>query len=133
MDHVGVFFLGLIALASLVQAAFLVMLALRARRVARRVDEMQQRLQLEVRPSLENLKRVTENLVELSEVAALQTRRIETLVSATSLKIDETTARVQYAVARPLSTLGGLLPLLKGLRRGVDVYRQLGGLEAQRR
>ena len=134
MGQLGVVFLGLIALASLVQAGFLIVLALRARRIAERVDEMQQRLHLEVRPSLEHLKRVTANLAELSEVAAEQTRRVDSLVASTAEKIDETTARVQYAVMRPLSTLGGLLPFLKGLRKGVDVYRQLGELdEAQGR
>ena len=43
-DRLAMLFLGLIALASLVQAAFLIVLAAGARRVGRRVDELQQRL-----------------------------------------------------------------------------------------
>jgi hypothetical protein len=129
MNDAAMVFLALIALGSLVQAVFLVMLALRARRIARRLDEMQERLHGEVRPSIEHLRRVTANLAELSEVAALQTQRIDTLVASTAETIDDTTARVQDAVMRPLSTLGGILPFLKGLQRGMDVYRKLGGLD----
>jgi len=130
MDNLGMVFLGLIALASLVQAAFLVLLATGARRLAQRVDELQGRLEKEVRPSLDNLTQVSSNLAELSDIVAVQARRLDGVVATTVEKVDETTAKVQEIVLRPLGGVDTVMPFVKGIQRAFEVYRQLGGFAA---
>jgi hypothetical protein len=130
-DRLAMLFLGLIALASLVQAAFLIVLAAGARRVGRRVDELQQRLDRELRPSLENLVHVSRNVAELSAIAAFQGRRIDNLVDRTLGRVDESAARAEEAIQRPLNPLAGVMPILRGFKTGFDMYRRLGGLQAR--
>jgi hypothetical protein len=126
MESWGVFFLGLIAFASLVQAGFLIGLALTGRRLAQRVDELSTRLDREIKPALENLTRVSRAAAEIADLATLQARRIDLLLADTVEKIEETTGVIQQLVVRPLKPLGGMLAFLRGLQRGMQVYLQLG-------
>jgi hypothetical protein len=132
-DRLAMLFLGLIALASLIQAAFLIVLAAGARRVGRRVDELQQRLDRELRPSLENLVHVSRNVAELSAIAAFQGRRLDGLVERTLGRVDDSTSRMEEAIQRPLNPLSGLMPVLRGFKTGFDMYRRLGGLQSRAR
>lgn len=133
MESWGVFFLGLIALSAFVQTTFLVRLAFEGRRLARRVDEIQESLEREIRPSLSNLNRFTANLGEVSELAVLQVRRLDALVADTAEKIQDTTAALRSAVVRPLAPLLDVAAFFKGLRRGYEVYQQLRGFDRGRR
>jgi hypothetical protein len=125
MDTWGVVFLGIIALASLVQGAFLIGLMAFGRRLGRRIDALQARIDRDVTPALESLGRVSRAAAEVAEIAALQARRVDLLVADTVEKVEETTTLVQQLIVRPLRPLAGLLAFLKGLQRGLDVYRQL--------
>jgi hypothetical protein len=126
MESWGVFFLGLIAFASVVQAGFLIGLALAGWRLAKRVDELSARLDREIKPALENLTRVSRAAAEVADLATLQARRIDLLLADTIEKIEETTGVIQQLVVRPLKPVGGILAFLRGLQRGMEVYRQLG-------
>ena len=125
MESWGVFFLGVIALASVVQAGFLIGLVVFGRRLARRMDALQARLDHEISPALENLTRVSRAAAEIADLATLQARRFDLLLSDTIAKIEETTVAVQQLVVRPLKPIGGILAFLRGLQRGMDVYFQL--------
>jgi hypothetical protein len=125
METWGVVFLGIIALASLVQGAFLIGLMVFGRRLAQRIDALQTRIDRDVTPALENLARVSRAAAEVAELAALQARRVDLVLADTVEKIEETTTLVQQLVVRPLKPLAGVLAFLKGLQRGVDVFRQL--------
>lgn len=129
MESWGVVFLGIIALSSIVQAAFLLGVAREGRRLARRIDELQDRIDREIRPALEQLTRVARNLGEISDLAVLQARRIDDLVADTIEKIEETTTLVRRFVLRPLGPIVDILAFLRGLKKGLDVYRRLGSLE----
>src|SRR5438445_646658 len=83
------FFLGVIALSSLVQAAFLIGLAVGGRRLARRLVAMQRGIDREIRPTLDNLSRITRNLTEIADLATLQARRVDDLLADTVDKIEE--------------------------------------------
>ena len=133
MDSVGLTFLGVIALSSLVQSAFLIGLAVGGRRLARRIDEVQRRIDRDLQPTLENMARITRNLAEVSDLATLQARRVDDLVADTIDKIEEATTLVRRVILRPLGPLVDIAAFLKGLRRGLDAYRRLRGLESQGR
>jgi hypothetical protein len=130
MDTWGVFFLGIIALASIVQGVFLVGLMVFGRRLGKRIDALQTRIDRDVTPALENLGRVSRAAAEVADLAALQARRVDLLLADTVEKIEETTTLVQRLVVRPLRPLGALLAFVKGVQRGLDVYLQL---DARRR
>jgi hypothetical protein len=125
MESWGVFFLGVIALASVVQAGFLIGLVVYGRRLAQRLDALQARLDREISPALENFTRVSRAAAEIADLATLQARRFDLLLADTIGRIEETAAAVQQFVVRPLKPVGGILAFLKGLQRGMDVYFQL--------
>lgn len=125
MGSWGVFFLGVIALASTAQAAVLIWLMVFGRRLARRIEALQARIDRDITPALDNLGRVGRAAAEIADLAALQARRVDLLLADTVEKIEETTATVQQLVLRPLKPLAAVLAFLKGLQRGLDVYLQL--------
>lgn len=127
METWGVVFLGIIALASLVQGAFLIGLMLAGRRLAQRIDALQARIDRDITPALENIGRVSRAAAEIADLAALQARRVDLVLADTVEKIEQTTTLVQELVLRPLKPLAGVLAFVKGLQRGVDVYLQLDG------
>lgn len=126
MESWGVAFLGIIALASVVQAGFLIGLVVAGARLARRMDEFQARLDREITPALASLARVSGAAAEIADLAALQARRLDLLLADTVEKIEETTGLVQQFVVRPLKPVGGILALLRGVQKGMEVYLQLG-------
>jgi hypothetical protein len=129
----AVFFLGVIALGSLVQAAFLVGLAVAGRRLARRLDEMERRWDKEFLPAVQNLERVSRNLAEVSDLGVLGARRLDAALADLLDKLEDTTRIMRRTLLRPLGPLVDIAAFLKGLRRGIDVYQQLRGLDRSTR
>ena len=130
MESWGVLFLGVIALASVVQAGFLIRLVIYGRRLARRVDALQLRLDREISPALENFNRVSRAAAEIADLATLQARRFDLVLADTIEKIEETTTTIQQFVVRPLKPIGGIVAFLKGLQRGMEVFLQYDGSSA---
>ena len=95
-------------------------------RLARRVDELNARLDREIKPALENLTRVSRAAAEIADLATLQARRVDLLLADTIDKIEETTGVIQQFVVRPLKPIGGIFAFLRGIQRGLEVYTQLG-------
>ena len=126
MESWGVVFLGVIALASLVQAGFMVGLALAGMRLSRRVEELQEKLDREIKPALDSLTRVSRAAAEIADLATLQARRLDLLLADTVEKIEETTGVIQQLVIRPLKPVGAIVAFMRGLQRGMEVYLQLG-------
>jgi hypothetical protein len=133
MESWGVVFLGIIAFGSLVQAAFLIKLALEGRELSRRLAELQERVDRDLRPALEGLARVTRNLAEVSDLAVIQARRVDDLLADTVEKIESTTSIVRNVVLRPLGPLVDLAAFFKGVRRGLEVYQTLRGFDRRER
>ena len=124
-----VVFLAILALSSLTQTVFLVLLALESRRVAARVGELQQRVEKDLRPSLESLARVSKSIAEISELGVLQARRFDRALADTLDKFEDTTEQLRKFVVKPLAPLAEILAILKGVRRGLAVYNQLRGYD----
>ena len=133
MDDLALVFLGVIAFAALVQGAFFVALGLGGLRLLRRVTELHQGLQAEILPAFQNMNRIATDLTEVSVVTAAQVEKVGDLVAETVARVEEVRVQVATAAARPLDSFRDLGAVLKGLRRGLQVYRQVGALGAQRR
>jgi len=132
MDSLGLVFLGVIALASLVQGAFLVGLALGGMRIAKRMGEIQKTVESEIRPAMDDVSRLARNLASVSQMATEQAERLETVVAHTVSRVEGARSHVRETVGRPLDSFRDVGAILKGFRRGLDVYQRLGGLAAQR-
>jgi hypothetical protein len=126
METWAVVFLGVIAIASVVQAAFLIGLTLTSRRLGRRVDELQARFEREIGPALAGITRVSRAAAEIADLATLQARRLDLVLADTLEKVEETTAAFQRFVIRPLRPVSGIAAFLRGLQRGLEVYGRLG-------
>jgi hypothetical protein len=133
VESLGLLFLGLIAFAAVVQGVFLVALGMGGARLLRRVNEVHAGLQAEIRPAFANMNRVAADMEEVTAVTAAQVAKVEDLVAQTVVRVEEMREHMAAAAARPLDSFREIGALLKGLRRGVQVYRQLGALGAQRR
>jgi HAMP domain-containing protein len=133
MDSLAVAFLGVIALSSLVQAVFLIGLAIQGRRLQRRIAELGDRVDRDIQPSLAHLTRVTRNAAEVSDLAVVEMRRFDLMLAELAERLDETSRVVQKLVLRPLRPIAEIAAFLKGVRRGLDVYHRLRGEESRRR
>ena len=133
MSDLAVVFLGVIALSSLVQAAFLVGLARGGMRLSRRVGEMQQRYEREIRPLIENASRVSRNVAEASDLAVLQVRRVDDALATTFDKLDQTTSHISQLLIKPLGPLANATALFRGIEKAVGVYRSLSAQEREER
>jgi hypothetical protein len=133
MEIWGVAFLGIIALSSVVQAVFLLGVAREGRRLSQRLDSLQDRIEREIKPTLDQVARISRNFGEVSDIVVLQARRIDDVLVDTLEKVEATTAILKNFITRPLGPLADIMAFLKGLRRGLDVYRQLGGFDSARR
>lgn len=122
-------FLGIIALATLAQSMFLIVLVLEGRRLSARVDELSRRLEKDLRPSLESLARISRNLAEISDLGVVEARRIDEVLADTLDKVQQGTDALRNLVVRPLGPLADVLAFVKGVRRGIEVYNQLRGHE----
>ncbi len=133
MEPLGLVFVGVIALSSLVQAALLLVLARGALQLSRRVADLQGRVDREIRPALDSLARLSRNVAEVSDLAALQARRFDAMLADTLDRIDDLKGQVRRALHAPLNAASDLAALVRGFRRGLDVYHRLGSYDAERR
>ena len=133
MTTLAVIFLGVIALSSLVQAAFLITLGKESRKLGRRLDEIEQRFEAEVRPTLQAVAKISKNFAEVSDSLASQARRVDAFMADTVNKLEETTSALREVVMRPLGPLVDITALLKGFRKGLEIYKRLGGMESERK
>jgi hypothetical protein len=131
MDTVGVVFLGVIALSSLIQGALLLMLARGGLRLSKRIQDLQARLEAEIKPIMDDVNAVARNVSQVSDLATAQAHRIQDVIADTVQKVEETREEIKLVLAHPAAALGDAVAFLKGVRRGLEVYRQLGGFEAQ--
>lgn len=123
LPTVAVVLLGLVALGSLVQAAFLIVLAREAVRAFSRLDQIGIRLGDALRPLSHDLARATSELATASEITAGQIRTLSRVTSVAADRMGQARDAVDAAVMPALSRLGGVLAIVGAVRRAVDVYR----------
>ena len=124
MNEWAVFFLGVMALAAVVQCAFVVVATLSLRRSGERVTDLCQRFDAEIKPTLEDLRKGAANLRAISDSGREQAARVEALLSTTLESLETTIEGVRALVVKPLASIGEFSAFWSGLRRGVDTYRK---------
>lgn len=124
MSDWAVIFLGVIALAAVVQCVFVVVAARALRDSGKRVNELCQRFDAEIRPTLDDLRKGAENLRAISDSGREQAARVEALLSTTIESVETTIESVRTLVMKPIASLTEFSAFWGGLRRGVDVYRE---------
>ena len=127
MTTTVVVLLGVMALASLTQAVFLVVLALEGRRLAHRVDAFQSRIGVEVRPILGEITRATENLAAASAVTAGQARRIDAMMTDVTSRLSDTQGLVRNVIIPTAMRLVSVTAAVRAVRRGLAMYRRVRG------
>lgn len=124
MPPLAVAFLGIIALAAVVQCVFIVLAAQSLQRTGARVNDLCQRFDAELKPTLEDLRKGAANLRQISDSGREQAARVEALLTTTLGNIETTVESVRTLVLRPLSSLSDLSAFWGGLRRGLETYRK---------
>src|SRR5436305_14761135 len=127
LSTAAVVLLGVIALGSLAQAVFLLVLGRELLAMGRRLDAFQQRLGRDLRPLLADITRATRNLSAASELTEQQARRIDSLVTTAVGKLVEVERVVEDVLLPPASRLASWIAALRSLRTLVDVYRGFRG------
>ena len=127
LSTTAVVVLGVIALGSLAQAVFLVVLARELMGMGRRLSAFEERLGRELRPLAEDLTRATRNLAQASALTEQQARRIDALVETAVGRLVEMQRVVEEVLVPPASRLASWLAALRSLRSLVSLYRDLRG------
>ena len=127
LSTAAVVLLGVIALGSLAQAVFLLVLGRELLTMGRRLDAFQSRLTRDLRPLIEDVTRATRSLSAASELTEQQARRIDSLVTSAVSRLVEMERVVEEVLLPPASRLAGWMQALRSLRMVVDFYRGLRG------
>ena len=125
MDTSSLVLLGVIAAASLAQAGSLLAVALVGRRIARGVGQLEQGVEREVQPTLQEAARLARGLAEISDVTASQARRVSDVLDTAASTVARTGAVLTEAMlpsaaraATVVSVSRAAYGLFNSLRRG---------------
>jgi hypothetical protein len=125
MTTTVVVLLGVMALASLTQAVFLIVLAVEGRRLAHRVDTAQSRIGGELRPILGEITRATENLAAASASTAGQARRIDEVMTEVTSRLSDTQGLLRKLIIPTVLRLVSVTAAVRAVRRGLAMYRRV--------
>lgn len=119
--------LGLLAVASLTQAVFLIVLAVESRRLAQRVDFFQARIGGELRPILGEMTRATDNLAAASAATLGQARRIDVMMTDVTGRLSDTEGLFRNVIVPTASRLMSVTAAVRAVRTGLAMYRRIRG------
>jgi len=125
MTTTVVVLLGVMALASLTQAVFLIVLALEGRRLAHRVDTFQSRIGGEMRPILGEITRATENLAAASAATVGQARRIDGMMTDVTGRLSDMQGLFRRLLVPTAIRLVSVTAAVRAVRRGLEMYRRI--------
>ncbi len=116
--------LGVVAIATTVQAVALVSVLLAVRRLEGRFGEAERELRA-LRPRLERLGRVIDNVADWTDGVAEHIPRVAADIESTLDQLRGIARLGAMMLVKPLRPLGVALALWKGLKSGANVYRHL--------
>src|SRR5206468_12816669 len=124
MDSLSLVLLGVIALASLLQAVSLVVVAREGLRAARRLDAFADRVGRDLQPALAELERASQNFAEVSDLAAGQARRLDGLVAEAGERIERASDLLQDVVLPSAGRLLAAAAAFRGIRKALQLLRR---------
>ena len=116
-------FLGLIAAAAVVMAVVQVGVIVVLVRLARRVEEVSQRVEHEIAPLAERLTLVADNLQLATSLAAVQVERVDRLLSSATRRVEETMGLIQGAVVGPMREGLAVIAAIRGVVGAFKSFR----------
>lgn len=116
--------LGVVAIATTVQAVALVSALLAVRRLEERFGEAERELRA-LRPRLERLGRVIDNVADWTDGAAEHIPRVAADIDGALDQLRGIARLGAMLLVKPLRPLGVALAIWKGLKSGANAYRQL--------
>jgi two-component sensor histidine kinase len=120
-------FLGLIAAAAVVMAVVQVGVIVVLVRLARRVEEVSHRVELEIAPLAERLTRVADNLQQATSLASVQVERVDRLLSSATRRAEETMGLIQGAVVGPMREGLAVIAAIRGVVGAFKSFRDGDG------
>ena len=117
--------LGVVAIATTVQAVALVSVLLAVRRLEGRLGEAERELR-SLGPRLERLGRVIDNVADWTDAVAEHIPRVAANIEGALDHLRGIARFGAMMLVKPLRPLGAAIALWKGLKKGVHAYRQLG-------
>jgi hypothetical protein len=127
IDSLSLVLLGVIAVASLLQAVGLVVIAREGVRIFRRLDAFAERVGRELRPALTDLERAGENFADVSDVAALQARRLDAMVAEAVERIERASEVLRSVILPSAGRLLAAAAAFRGIRKAVQLLRRRRG------
>src|SRR5436309_1190362 len=127
MDSLSLVLLGVIAVASLLQAVALVVVAREGVRVARRLDAFADRVGRDLRPALAELERASQSFADVSDLAAGQARRMDGLVAEAVERIERASDVLQDIVLPSAGRLLAAAAAFRGIRKALQLVRRWRG------
>ena len=116
--------LGVIAIATTVQAVAVVSALLAVRRLEARFGEAERELRA-LRPRLERLGHVIDNVADWTDVAAEHIPRVAANIETTLDRFRGIAQLGAMVLVKPLRPLGVALALWRGLTSGANAFRQI--------
>jgi hypothetical protein len=120
-------FLGIIALAVSVMAVVQVGVVVLGARLAKRVEQIAQQVDREIKPLLVNLNVVGQEAARAAELAALQVERVDALFADIAGRVEETAASLQSAIIAPAREG---MALVQGIKAAFAALREIRGVSA---
>ena len=127
MSSLGLVLLGVIALASVLQAVGLVIVARQGARMFRRLDAFAERMGRGLRPAVADLERASENFAEVSDLAAVQARRVDGLVAEAVERIERASDVLQDVILPSAGRLLAAAAAFRGIRKALQLLRRWCG------
>jgi hypothetical protein len=117
-------FLGVIAVAVTVMAIVQVGVVIFGARLAKRVEQIAQQVDREIKPLLVNLNVVGQEAARAAELAALQVERVDALFADVASRVEETAASLQSAIIAPAREG---MALVQGIKAAFAALREIRG------
>ena len=130
MSGWAVFFLGVIALATLATSVLQIGLFLYAGRLVRRLTDLVDEIHRELKPLLETANTIGRDAARVASLAVSQMERADRVFAHVATCLEETAALIQKTVLAPVRTGTALLA---GLRAAIAVLRALRGRSRKKR
>jgi hypothetical protein len=127
MDSLSLVLLGVIAVASLLQAVALVVIAREGLRMFRRLDAFAERLGHDLRPAVADLERASENFADVSGLAAVQARRLEAMIEEAVERIEHASEVLRRVILPAAGRLMAAAAVFRGIRKGLLILRRRRG------